>query len=128
MHGGPDVVEELDLDDGLEAALRHAEGAADDVGFGEGRVPAAVGAEFGLQAGGELEDAALAFELAGAERFVAGGVGYVFAEDYDALVAAHLVFEAVVDELGHGALGGVGGLGSARCRSEASVGLRSSEY
>ena len=37
-HRRPDVVEELDLDDRLEAARRHADGAADDVGFGERRV------------------------------------------------------------------------------------------
>ncbi len=91
VHGGPDVVEELDLDDGLEAADGHADGAADDVGLGERRVPDAVGAELGLQAGGELEDAALALDLAGAEGLVAGGVGDVFAEDDDARVAAHLV-------------------------------------
>ena len=37
-----------------------AHGAADDVGFGQRRVEDALGAELGLQAGGQLEDAALA--------------------------------------------------------------------
>ena len=31
----PDIVEKLNLDDGLQAAHRHAERAADDVGLGE---------------------------------------------------------------------------------------------
>ena len=46
----PDVVEELDLDDRLQAAQRHADGAADDVGFGERRVEDAVAAVEPLQA------------------------------------------------------------------------------
>ena len=91
MHGGPDVVEELDFDDRLHAADGHADGAADDVGFGERRVEDAVGAELLLQAGGELEDAALAFDLALAQLLIAAGVGHIFAEDDDARVAAHLV-------------------------------------
>ena len=37
-HRGPDVIEELDLDDRLHAARRHADGAADDGGLGDGRV------------------------------------------------------------------------------------------
>ena len=35
-HGGPDVVEELNFGDGLEAARGHADGAADDAGFRQG--------------------------------------------------------------------------------------------
>jgi hypothetical protein len=37
MHGGPNVVEELNFYDGLDAARCHANGAADDVGFGQRR-------------------------------------------------------------------------------------------
>ena len=51
VHGGPDVVEELDFDDGLEAPHRHADGPADDIGLGERRVPDAIVAE--LQSGGQ---------------------------------------------------------------------------
>ena len=65
-----------------------------------GRVEDALGAEFGLQAGGELEDAALAFDLG--ERVFAAGVGHVFAVDDDARIAAHLVVQAGVDQVGHG--------------------------
>ena len=85
-HGGPDVVEELNFGDGLQAADGHADGAADDAGFGERRVEDAVGAVFALQAGGGFEDAALPFYVL--EIFFAAGVGDVFAEDGDALVAA----------------------------------------
>ena len=49
-----------------------------------GEFQTAVAAELGLEAGGEFEDAAFALEFAGAEGLVAGGVGYVFAEDDDA--------------------------------------------
>ena len=59
-HRRPDVVEELDLDDRLDAARRHADGAADDVGLGERRVEDAVAAVRALQAVRDLEDAALA--------------------------------------------------------------------
>src|SRR2546423_1679631 len=49
-HRGPDVVEELDLDHRFDPARRHADGAADDVGFGERRVEDAGAAEGPLQA------------------------------------------------------------------------------
>ena len=101
VHGRPDVIEELNLDDRLHAADSVADGAADDVGLGERRVEDALGAELGLQAGGELEDAALAFDFG--ERLFAAGVGHVFAVDDDARIAAHLVVQAGVDEVGHGA-------------------------
>ena len=133
VHGRPDVVEELDFDDRLHAADGVADGAADDVGLGQRRVEDALGAEFGLQAGGELEDAAFALDLG--ERVFAAGVGHVFAVDDDARIAAHLVVQAGVDEVGHGR----GALPFAAstlprppepgaCRSEcALVGSRSSE-
>ena len=101
VHGRPDVVEELNLDHRLHAAHRIADGAADDVGFGQRRVEDALRSEFGLQAGGELEDAALAFDLG--ERIFAAGIGHVFAVDDDARIAAHLVAQAGVDQVGHGA-------------------------
>ena len=101
VHGRPDVVEELDLDHRLHAAHGVADGAAHDVGLGQRRVEDPLGAEFGLQAGGELEDAALALDFG--ERFLAAGVGHVLAIDHDARIAAHLVVQAGVDKVGHGA-------------------------
>src|ERR1039458_2406252 len=56
VHGGPDVVEELDLDYRLHAAHAVAHGAANDIGLAQGRVEDTLGAELGLQAGGEFED------------------------------------------------------------------------
>ncbi len=137
VHGGPDVIEELNLDHRLHAARRVADGAAHDVGLGQRRVEDALGAELGLQAGGELEDAALALDLG--ERVFAAGVGHVFAVDDDARIAAHLVVQAGVDEVGHGArLGALGaaGLAAGHCSRSgcacsvakaALVGSRSSE-
>jgi len=54
-----------------------------------------------LQAGGEFEDAALAFDFR--KRFGAAGVGNVFAVKHDARIAAHFVVEAGVDKVRHGA-------------------------
>ena len=51
--------------------------------------------------GGQLEDAALALHLC--ERLFAAGVGHVLAIDHDARIAAHLVVQAGVDQVGHGA-------------------------
>ena len=107
MHRGPDVVEELDLDDRLQAARGHADGAADDVGLGQRRVEDALAAVLALQAGGELEDSALAFDLLVLQVFFAAAVGNVFAEHDDARVAPHLVLQAGVDEIGHGAVAGL---------------------
>jgi hypothetical protein len=49
---------ELDLDDRLVAAQRHADGGADDAGLGQRRVDHAVLAEVLLQPVGDAEDAA----------------------------------------------------------------------
>ena len=99
-HGRPDVVEELDFGDGLQSARGHADGAADDVGFGERRVENAIGAVFALQAGSGFEDAALPFHVL--EIFFAAGVGNVFAENGDALVARHFVGERGGNHFDHG--------------------------
>ena len=64
-----------------------------------------------MKVSGELEDSTFAFDLLLGEVFFAGAVGDVFAEDDDAGVAAHFVVEAGVDEVGHGAVGTVGGGG-----------------
>ena len=97
--GRPDVVEELDLDDRLQPAQRHADAAADDVRFGQRRVEDAVAAELPLQAVGDLEHAALAGD--GGERLLAAGVGHVLAEDDDARIARHLVAQRGVDGVHH---------------------------
>ncbi len=94
-HRGPDVVEELDLDDRLQPANRHADRPADDVGFRNRRVEHPVVAKRALETVGDLEDAALArHEL---QCLAAAGVGDVLAEDHDARVARHLVLEGPVD-------------------------------
>ena len=85
-HRRPDVVEELNLDDRLQPARRHADAAADDARFGDRRVEHAVVAEQPLQAVRHLEDAALAGH--DRQRVLAAGVGDVLAEDDDARVRA----------------------------------------
>src|SRR5208283_164137 len=47
-HGGPDVIEELDFRDGLQASGGHADGAAYDAGFRDGRIEDAIGSVFAL--------------------------------------------------------------------------------
>ena len=99
-HGGPDVVEELNFGDGLHAARGHADGAADNAGFREGRVEDAVRTVFTLQARSGFENAALPFYVA--QIFLAAGVGDVFAEDGDAFVASHFVVQCGSDHFDHG--------------------------
>src|SRR5207248_10914055 len=75
MIRGPDVIEELDLHDGLQAAGREPDRPAHDVRLGERRVVHAVAPELALQPPGDLEDAALALHLR--EVLLAAGVGDV---------------------------------------------------
>src|SRR5581483_1608504 len=121
-HGGPNVIEELNFGDRLHAAAGHADGAAHDGGFGEGRIEAAARAELHLQAGGDFEDAALSFDFA--EAGFAAAIGDIFAEDHHARIAAHLFAEGGVEQVHHshgraleaglgaeGVAGGVDGFG-----------------
>src|SRR5205814_3809051 len=61
--GGPDVVEELDLDDRLEPAGGEPDRPTHDVGLGQGRVVDAPAAELSLQPPRDLENAPLAFHV-----------------------------------------------------------------
>ena len=54
-------------------------------------------AEFGLQAGGQLEHAAFAFDFA--EVAFAAAIGHILAEHDHALVAAHLLVQRGVDQV-----------------------------
>jgi hypothetical protein len=47
-HRGPDIVEELDLDDGLHAPGGHSDGPTHDIGLGQGRVVHPIRSEPGL--------------------------------------------------------------------------------
>ena len=95
----PDVIEELNFDDGLESARRHPDRAPHDVRLGERRVEDAVAAETPLEPVRHLEDATLALHLC--EGFLARRVGHVLAEHDDARVPLHLVAQAAVDEVYH---------------------------
>ena len=97
--GGPDIVEELDLDDRFEPAGREPDRPAHDVGFGEWRVVDALAPELALQAPGDLEDPALPLHFL--EVLLAAGVGHVFAEDDDARLARHLVLKACIEQIHH---------------------------
>ncbi len=57
------------------------------------------GSEFGLQAGGGFENAALALHLA--QVFGAAAIGHVLAEDQDVRIAPHLLAQGGVDEVDH---------------------------
>src|SRR5579864_935559 len=60
-HRGPDVVEKLNFDHGLQATGGHSSGTSHDGRFGEGSIEDAVVAKFALQAEGEFEHSAFAF-------------------------------------------------------------------
>src|SRR5580700_2861933 len=83
-HRRPDVVEELNFDDGLQPARGHASGAADYSSLGERRIENAVIAEFVLQAEGKFEHPAFALDQLLPEVLFAAAIGDVFAEDHDA--------------------------------------------
>src|SRR5205814_533781 len=89
--GARDEVRELHLGDRPHAHHRRAGGAADDRGLRERRVDHAPGAELLLEAERHLERAAVD--------------AHVLADHEDALVAAHLLAEAVADRLEVGLLG-----------------------
>src|SRR5258705_18866 len=97
--GRPDVVEELDFHDGLEAPGREPDGSTNDVGFGQGGVVHAVAAELALQPPRHLEDAALALHFL--QVLHAADVGDVLAEDEDPRIARHLVLHAAVEQIHH---------------------------
>jgi hypothetical protein len=83
--GAGDEVGELHLGDGPHAHDRRAGAASDDRGLRERRVDHAPGAELLLKAERDLEGAAVDAD--------------VLADHEDALVAAHLLAEAVGDRL-----------------------------
>ncbi len=99
-HGGPDVIEELNFDDGFQSANGHADGAADNICFGERRIENAVGAIAALQSPGGFEDAALPFHFF--DVVFAADVGNVFAEHNDAFVARHFRGERGGNHFDHG--------------------------
>ena len=74
VHGRPDVVEELDLDDRLQPPRRHADGASNNIGLGQGRIEDAITAVFRLQANGQLEHTAFALQVALREIFHPAGI------------------------------------------------------
>ena len=110
-HRRPDVIEELDFDDGLQSAGGHAGSAADDGGFGDGSIEDALRSKDGLEALGGLEHAALAFDLL--QALLVAAIGDVLAEQHDLVVAPHLLVQGEIDGVDHGArIAGKARLGS----------------
>src|SRR5277367_7200084 len=101
MDRRPDVVKELNLNDGLQSAYSLTNSATDNVCLGQRRIEGAVAAEFGLQARRQLKDAALALDQSLTQILLAAAVGHVLAKDDDARIAPHLVLQAGVDEIRH---------------------------
>ncbi len=58
------------------------------------RIENAVGTEVALQAGGQLEYAAFAFDQLLLQILLAAAIGDVFPENHNALIAPHLVAQA----------------------------------
>src|SRR5271170_3523127 len=110
MDRRPDVVKELNLNDGLQSAYSLTNSATDNVCLGQRRIEGAVAAEFGLQASRELEDTTLALHQPFTQILFTAAVGHVLAKDDDARIAPHLVLQAGVDEIRHRPFLRVGGL------------------
>src|SRR6202000_1421192 len=77
----PDVIKELDFHYRRQAACSHADGAANNVGFRQRRVEYALAAKFHLQAGCQLENAALALDLLLLEIFFTAAISHVLTKD-----------------------------------------------
>ncbi len=88
LHGRPDIVGELDLDDRLETRRCETDRRAYDGGFRERRVEAPVSAEPGR-------------EIARGRKDAAFFSGHVFTVDDNAFVALHLFLERRVDRIDH---------------------------
>ena len=101
-HRGPDVVEELNLNDRLETAHCQPDSAPHNARFSDGRVKHALRTKITLQTGSELENSAFAFDHLLPQILFAAAIGNVFAKDHDALIALHLVAQRGVDQVGHG--------------------------
>ena len=97
--GGPDVIEELDLDYRLESTNGKTNRAPNDVGFSKWRIVHPRPAKLFLQAPGDFEHATLALHLA--QIFFARDIRDILTEDENLLVAAHLVLHARVEEIDH---------------------------
>src|SRR2546427_10836267 len=63
VKGGPDVVEELNLNDRLQAARGHADSSTHDVSFRQRRIEYPCAAKLALQICRDFEYAAFAFDL-----------------------------------------------------------------
>ena len=96
---GPDVIEELHFDDGLEPAVRQPDRTADDIRLGERRIVDPMAAELLLQPPGDLEHATLSLHVA--KVLLARHVGHVLSEKEDAVVPAHFVPHADVEQVHH---------------------------
>src|SRR5205085_3945961 len=88
VKGRPDVIEELNLHDGLQPSRSHANGASHYVGLCERRVEDACSAELSLQIGSDFEDAALTLHTL--KIFFARAIGNVLAKYHYSRIALHL--------------------------------------
>ncbi len=122
-HGRPDIVEELNLRDGLQSSRGHADGPADDVGFRQRRIKNALSAIFFLQPGGGFEYAALPFDLL--QIFFAADVRHVLAKNENAFIAGHFVHQRCRNYFHHGL--GLAAIGGSATKS-LPVGSTSGEY
>jgi hypothetical protein len=98
-HRRPDVVEELDLDDRLQAAHRHADRTPDDVRLRERCIEHPVIPELPLQSVGGLEDTALAGHLV--DDVALARIGDVLTEHHHQRVALHFVVQRAIDRRDH---------------------------
>ena len=100
-HCWPNIVEELNFHDRLQATHRHPYSSPHDAGLSNRRIEDPLRTKIALQSCGQLEDAALALDHLLLQIFIATAVGDILAENYYALVAFHLIAQGGVDEVRH---------------------------
>src|SRR6185295_6943738 len=99
MHGRPDVIKELNLNNRLQAPRSHTYCSTDNVCFSEWRVKYPFTAELSLQVCSDFEDATLAFN--GFQVFLTRAIGHVFAKYDNARIAFHLCMQTAIDQINH---------------------------
>src|SRR5690349_20392459 len=97
MHGRPDVIKELNLNNRLQAARGHSNCPTDDVCFSEWSVKYALAAELALEVRCYFENAALALNCF--QILLARAIGHVLAKHNDARIAFHLCMQTSIDQI-----------------------------
>ena len=98
-HCWPDIVKELYFNNRFESSQRHADGSADDVGFGQWRVEHALAPVLTLETECSFKDSP--FALDGRQDLCSTAVSDILSKCYQFRIVAEFVFERAIDGRHH---------------------------